>query len=293
VCPSTCSNDAGKPLFTVLSSDQTCESETVMKTLNERTLELGSNKTLVGLGRGALLRGVSLDFGAIQNVIVRNLALYDVNRELIEAGDALGLSGSQDVWIDHVTTKWISDGFTDVGAGTRGVTLSWMRYDGLTSAACRGQHTRASTITDSTVTFHHCFFDHTETHAPSVVGQVAMVHVFDNLVQDNPSYGVSSGCGAQVLLEGTTFRTVMTPTTRRDCADLPPVGRISAPEGSNLYLGDVGKHAGGDGLEPHDSVFSPPPDYERELEPAAQAWPRVLARAGAGGPWALPLTVEP
>jgi hypothetical protein len=70
------------------------------------------------------------------------------------------------------------------------------------------------------------------------------------------------------------------------------LGLISAPAGSNLYLSDVGKHTGGDGGEPHDTVFTPPYDYG-SLEPADEAWPKVQARAGAGGPWALPFSLEP
>jgi pectate lyase len=290
VCPSG-TEDPEKTQFTVLTPTETCPVTQVMKTLEERRLSVGSNKTIVGLGRGALLRGVSLDLGAQQNIIIRNLALYDVNRGLIEAGDGIGIAGAKDVWLDHMTTKWISDGHTDIAPGSQNITLSWMHYDGLSTEACRGRHTHASTINGSSVTLHHCFFDHTDSHAPLVSDSRARVHVFNDLIQDNASYGVGSACGAQVLLEGTAFKAVMTPTARRGCSDTGPIGSIDAPQGSNLLLGDVGKHAGGDGQEPHDSVFEPP--YEVIVEPAAEAWPRVQGRAGTGGPWPLPLSVDP
>jgi pectate lyase len=202
------------------------------------------------------------------------------------------MDAPSDVWIDHVTTKWISDGHADIGAGSQGITLSWLHFDGLTADACRGQHTHVSQITDAKVTLHHCFFDHTDSHAPLVDDAMAQVHVFDNLIQDNDGYGVGSACGAQVLVEGTTFKAVMTPTTRRDCGnDMPPVGLISAPAGSNLYLADVGAHGGGDGKEPHDPVFKVPYDYT--VDAADEAWPEVQRRAGTGGLWALPLSLEP
>jgi hypothetical protein len=76
---------------------------------------------------------------------------------------------------------------------------------------------------------------------------------------------------------------------------MPPFGLISTPKGSNLanqYLSS-GKHSGGDGgdgAEPHDEVFKPPYDYEPE--PTTDAFPRVRDRAGAGGPWKQPLSVE-
>jgi pectate lyase len=292
-CPSACTEDPEKQQFAILGSSETCPVDQVMKTLDERRLAFGSNKTLVGLGRGALLRGVSLDVGDAQNVVIRNVAAFDVNRSLLEAGDGIGMQGAKDVWVDHVTLKWISDGITDLSPGTQNVTLSWLRYDGVNTDSCRGRHTHAATFSDSTVTVHHTLFDHTDSHAPLVSNSEARVHVFNDLIQDNAGYGVAASCGAQVLLEGTTMKTVMTPTALRDCADMPPLGQMSAAAGKNLYLTDVGKHAGGDGTEPKDSVFEPPYDYADILEPAASAWPKVFERAGAGGRWALPLSVDP
>jgi len=291
VCPSTCSDDASKPQYSVLTTGETCPVAQIKMPLYERTLHVGSNKTIVGLGRGAQVRGVVFSLGVQKNIVIRNLAIYDVNHTLIEAGDALGLGGTSDVWLDHITTKWISDGFTDIKDASQGVTLSWMHYDGISPDACHGKHPRVSQITDSTVTLHHCFFDHPDAHTPVVDHPKARVHVYDNLVQDADGYGVGAACSAQVLMEAVTFKTVGNPTAKRTCTDDMTLGLISAPPGSNLYLSDVGKHTGGDGSEPHDTVFTPPYDYA--LEPANSAWPKVQARAGAGGPWALPLALEP
>ncbi len=168
VCPSTCSNDPTKPQYTVLVADQTCAAALITRQRHERTLEIGSNKTIVGLGRGAAQRGVSMQVGSSQQVIVRNLALFDVNPDLIEAGDAFTLDAAADVWLDHCTMKWISDGFTDVGAGARNITFSWLHYDGVTSTECDGQHTRGAQISDATLTLHHSFFDHVMRNSPTV-----------------------------------------------------------------------------------------------------------------------------
>jgi pectate lyase len=290
VCPSTCSSDATKPQYEVLISPAKCAVALVDKMRDEQSLSLGSNKTLVGLGRGAQLRGVVFDLGASHNIVIRNLALFDVNPELIEAGDAFTLEKASQVWIDHCTTKWISDGFVDAHAGTKDVTLSWLHLAGVTSYECNGEHTRACQVTDTTVTVHHTFFDHVLGHAPRADGSLAQVHVFNNLVGDNLGYGVGSICGAQVLMEGNTLQRVATPTARDTCADDSALGAISAPEGSNYYGDDVGPHHGGDGKEPHDSVFEPP--YRYTLEVPQETWLNVFSRAGAGGPWALPLSLD-
>ena len=288
-CPSVCTNDASKTEYSLLTTSETCEAGLVTRTRNEQRLLLGSNKTIVGLGRGAQVRGVSFEFGSARNVILRNLAVYDVNPGLIEAGDAFGLTQPSQVWIDHATTKWISDGFNDVRAGAQGITLSWLRYDGISPSECSGQHIRTADITGATVTIHHCFFDHVQSNSPTV-RDGAQVHLFGNLLSDNPGIAVDALCGAQVLLEGNTFQRVNTLTARPSCADDMPVGRIDAPVGSNYYGPDVGSHRGGDGKEPHDSVFKPPYDYVVGVP--RDEWQTVFARAGAGGPWALPLALD-
>jgi pectate lyase len=287
VCPSTCSEDPDKPQYQVLVSDQTCANELVTRARRERNLPIASNKTIVGLGRGALVRGVTFNVGSSDDVIVRNVALFDVNLDLIEAGDAFTLEGASNVWLDHCTAKAISDGFTDIGGNSGNVTVSWMHYAGVTSAACDNQHQRAATVTDSSVTFHHCFFDHVESHSPSVRNAASRVHVFNSLLSDNLSYGIQSGCGAKVLVEGNTFKSIATPTTRATCPDDTLPGLIDAPEGSNFYGDGVGAHGGGDGTEPHDEVFDVP--YDWKVDDAEDNWVNVLSRAGAGGPWALPL----
>lgn len=289
-CPSVCSNDSSKPIYTVLVNNETCDAALVDRPRTERILNVTSNKTIVGLGRGALLHGVTIDLGSSQNIIVRNLAIYDVNPDLLEAGDAFTLIQPSQVWLDHCTTKWISDGFTDISADSRNITLSWMHYDGVNDYLCQGEHTDASHIVDSTVTFHHSFFDHVETHSPSCNGSLSRIHLFNNVFSDNLGYAVGSYCGAQVLLEGNTFQRVNTPTDRDTCADKTDLGTIDAPSGSNYYGADVGPHHGGDNMEPHDSVFIP--DYAYIVDPPRDTWTETVSRAGAGGPWALPLTLN-
>jgi pectate lyase len=290
VCPSTCSNDATKVEYTVLTGTQTCAAALVPSTLDDHVLTLGSNKTLVGLGRGARLRGVSFDLGSNRNIVLRNLAVYGVNPDLLQADGAFTLAGASQVWIDHATTKWISDGFLDASANTEDITVSWVHFDGASAQTCSGEHTRASDLSDTTATVHHCFFDHVQTHAPKANGSLARVHLFNNLLGDIPGYAVGSTCGAQVLMEGNTLQRVATPTERDTCLNSTTPGLISAPAGSNFYGEDVGPHHGGDGQEPHDAVFTP--SYPYMVEVPQDTWLDVLSRAGAGGRWAQPLSLD-
>ena len=286
VCPFSCSSNMTKPQYAAVTASDTCAQPIIDQPRDDRILALGSNKTLVGLGRGASLRGVTIESGSSHNFIVRNLVLYDVNPGMMDAGDAFSLSRPNQAWIDHCTIKWISDGFTDLRSGAKNVTLSWMHFDGASPNACDGYHSRASQATDSSVTYHHCFFDHVESHAPKADGSLARVHLYNNLISDDPGYGVAATCGAQVLMEANTLKRVMTPTERAPCQDGTLPGLIQAPPDSNSYE-DVNSHGGGDGTEPHDPVFAPGYSYTPDVP--GESWLTVMLRAGAGGQWAVPL----
>jgi hypothetical protein len=52
----------------------------------------------------------------------------------------------------------------------------------------------------------------------------------------------------------------------------------------------VGPDHGGDGMEPHDAVFTP--SYPYVVDAPQDSWPVVAQRAGAGGRWPLSLALD-
>lgn len=290
VCPASCSEDPPRTVYQVPTAGAPCASALIAAERSERVLHLGSDKTIVGLGRGAAIRGVTFDLGASHNIIVRNVALFDVNRALLEAGDAFTLSQASGVWIDHATVKWVSDAFVDAGAGTGNVTISYALFDGGTAAECNGQERWALTFTDAQATIHHSRFDQVSTHAPFADGSLASVHLFNNVYSNSADWTVGSGCLAQLLLEGSVFENVEVVSRLSTCNDTTDRGLMSAASRANLYKDGTVVFVGGDGTEPHDAVFIP--EYDYELEGASEAWARVILRAGMGGPWALPLSLD-
>ncbi len=290
VCAIECPTIPGKSTFHVLVGDETCETPLVTVPRYDRRLRIGGNTTIVGLGRGASVRGVSFDFGESENIIVRNVALYDINADILEAGDAFGLTQPKRVWIDHGSVKWVSDGFTDIREGSAGVTLSYMHYDAVNEAACEGQHRWTSEISDSEVTIHHSRFDQASSRTPLVSGSTSRVHLYNNVFSNTSDWSVGSSCWAELLLEGNTFENVDVAVRLGGCGETDELGLVNAPEGSNLYRGGSPVFLGGDGDEPRDAVFEPP--YEYSAQSASDALPVVISRAGTGGPWALPLVKD-
>jgi pectate lyase len=240
----------------VISAVVTCDEAPVPLPRDERRLHVASHKTIVGLGRGAQLRGVVFEVGASENVIVRNLALTDVNPTLIEAGDAISVAGAGRLWVDHVTFKNISDGFIDVSQESSDLSFSWLKYDGANDAACQGRHPRANELYDALATFHHTLWEHVNGRAPLVTHSLARVHVWNSVVNDDVD--TRRGVRRRGARRGQLLR-----TCGRD-RQVEKLGRSwgsgdSAPEAQSLRSG-VGSHetAGQPTLEPHDAIRGPP-----------------------------------
>jgi pectate lyase len=290
-CPTPCEDFPGMMTKNLISEVDTCDAAMVPAERTERRISVTSDKTLVGLGRGAQLFGATLDIGSSKNVIVRNVALYGVNPDLIEAGDGISLDQADGIWVDHVTFEAISDGFIDATTGSQNVTFSWLRNNGYNLFACGTKHPRSNELADTTATIHHTLWQQVFGRAPLARGEGSLVHLFNDVVLDDPSYAVGSDCGAQVLLEASSFDNVATPTSKPTCAepDATP-GLISAQGHGNQY--GNGRHQA-NGLpadEPNDTLtFTPSYEYTSVLESAETARFVVEKRAGAGSRWALPL----
>jgi len=167
------------------------ESDNVQAWSNWITIK--ANKSLIGMGRGANLRGASLNNRAYEgghNNIYRNLAIYDVNPHLIEAGDGLETSGDKNThiknfWADHISYKWISDGldmeFVD------NATISYLDFDGANEYNCWGTDPYMSLVEDAHLSFANNYWHNTYGRVPKVTGENdgSQVHIYNQLVDGN------------------------------------------------------------------------------------------------------------
>lgn len=289
-CPTACPDGSDMQTYNLLTDSETCPVDMVPATRDERRIKLGSNTTLVGLGRGGALLGGSLDVAGSSNVIVRNLVLYGVNPSLIEAGDGITLDNADGVWVDHATFWRVSDGFVDSTTGSKNLTLSWILNDGENPDACLGRHPRSNDLSNTTATIHHTLWKHVNGRAPIVTDAGALVHLFDNMVEDDVGYAVGSGCDAQVLVEDSVFEDVKVWTAKFECSDSTALGLIHAA--GNVYTGSgVHQSDNVEAPEPADSVFTPP--YAYTPDPVDGVRFVIPVWAGAGARWALPVSALP
>ena len=90
-------------------------------------LAMGSNKTLIGAGAGATITGAGINIKDVQNVIVRNLEIYNIT-----GNDGFTIQNSKRVWIDHNELHSVItlgpdyyDSQIDIVHASDWVTVSW------------------------------------------------------------------------------------------------------------------------------------------------------------------------
>lgn len=172
------------------------------------------NKSLIGMGRGAYLRGASIvvrSYEGSGNHIYRNLAIYDVNPHLVEAGDGLETVGSSSnhvkkFWADHISYKWISDGMDMEYLDS--ATISYLDFDGRSDYNCWGTDPFMALVEDAQLTYANNYWHGTYGRVPKVTGEVSgsTVHLYNQYVDTNYFFiagasGASSSVTAQVNYE--------------------------------------------------------------------------------------------
>lgn len=172
-----------------------------------------ANKSLIGMGRGANLRGASIanrSYEGAENNIYRNLAFYDVNPHLIEAGDGLDVVGSdskyvQNFWADHISYKWISDGL-DLENLT-GATVSYLDYDGANEFNCYYYDPYMHLVQNAELTFANNYWHNSYGRVPKVSSdnRASNVHIYNSYVEYNYWHILdasgNSSYGSEVLYE--------------------------------------------------------------------------------------------
>jgi pectate lyase len=260
-----------------LASDATPRVIEIAGSFDVPELDIASNKTLIGIGKDATIRGglrIHGDKNApVRNVIVRNL---NVNGATTAGEDAVQIYFAHHVWIDHCNIWDGPDGNLDLTHAVNWVTISWnkIRY---TSNYKRpdgesADHRFASLVGHSDnnagedegrlkISFHHNYW------AEGVIERMprvrfGQVHVFNNyFASPGNNYCVRAGRGAHLLIEANHFDHVGSPHQFNNSED-EATAHITARD--NVYDGVSGDQKTGGGGAPFTSV-----PYPLKLDSAA------------------------
>lgn len=186
-------------------------------------LEVGSNKTVIGVGSNAAIRGKGLRLNGVSNVIVRNLTISDINPGIVFAGDAIAISRANRLWIDHNRFHNIGRQMIAGGLGaTTNITVSWNDFDGKDnySSYCNGAHYWNLLFLGSpqSITVANNYFHEVSGRAPHIDGLRSVIHLVNNyfhnteLLQRNGFFhALDAGPSVEGLIEGNYFDNIETP----------------------------------------------------------------------------------
>lgn len=197
-------------------------------------LLVGSNKTLLGVGANAGLIGKGLKLNNVNNVIIQNITIRDINNGIVFGGDAIDISNSHHVWLNHNRFHNIGRQMlvTHFGNATN-ITVSWNIFDGhdIYSANCNNEHyfNVLLGVDSKKITLSNNWFMNVAGRAPHVGNAAATIHLVNNyFFNDQPTPEARAHAldattvpepnkppppGVHVLVEGNYFHNFGRPIT--------------------------------------------------------------------------------
>lgn len=169
-------------------------------------VKVGSNTTVIGQ-KGSALVGVGLRVLNEKNVILRNVKISKV---LADAGDAIGIQASSQVWVDHADLssdrdhdKDFYDGLLDITHGCTGVTVTNSKlYNHWKASLVGHSDSNGSEDTKITVTYANNYWSNLNSRTPSF--RFGHGHLFNNFFEGNGD-GINTRDGAQLLVENNVW----------------------------------------------------------------------------------------
>ncbi|KAG9697057.1 Six-hairpin glycosidase, partial [Aureobasidium melanogenum] len=253
-------------------------------------ITVASDKSIVGDGSKGVIKGKGLRIvNGATNVIIQNVAITDINPEYVWGGDAITLDGTDNVWIDHVTTSNIARQHIVLGTEASGnVTISNSYIDGSGdySATCDGHQYWALYFdgSDDKVTFKNNYIYQTSGRAPKVQSNT-LLHAVNNYWNDNSGHAFEIGKGGYVLAEGNVFEDVKAPLEASSYA-----GELFTADSGSACSSALGRSCEANSLSGSGSFSESNTDFLSKFsgavaaaaKPASEMKSYVTANAGAG-----------
>ena len=201
--------------------------------------------TFEGVGDDAVTNGWSFCLKAAANVEIRNFAAMNNNSV---NGDDFGLQQDNDhVWIHNNEMYYGNagsdadqikgDGAMDVKLSTY-VTISYNHF--VDNGKCSLLGLSEGTTTGLYITYHHNWFDHSDSRHPRV--RYYSAHVYNNYYDGIAKYGAGSTNGSSLFVEGNYFRNCKRPmmTSLQGTDVWDEVNQVNNPNTIGTFSGEDG-----------------------------------------------------
>lgn len=196
-------------------------------------ISVGSNKTIVGAGKGITISKVGFDLNGQQNVIFRNLKITDCNP------DALAFRNTHHVWVDHCDLSSCADGLLDFTIGSSYLSVSWTKFSNHDKVSiCNSGTNHFEDHGKERATYHHCWFDNTTQRNPRF--GYGLGHVFNNYYTNNSSYCVGYHTRARVVVENSYFKNTHSPFNQMYSNDPVTANYADCLSRGNKYVNVTG-----------------------------------------------------
>ena len=241
-----------------------------------------SNKTIIGLKPGTLLKAPIHITNKASNIIVRNIVIQGPGSNADQAWDNLTIEGeAKNIWIDHCEFWDGQDGNADVVKGADNVTFTWCIF----GYKKKSTHNLSNLIGSSddepesegklNVTYMFNWWKAANQRKPRC--RYGNVHVVNNLLTGDASItsgtdvlGVSAGHMCRVRTERNVFINEANPIYTGN-ANGTGVNEVI----DNIFTNCSGNTKG------TGTSFTPPYDYTGFMLPASEVEAAVKANAGA------------
>ncbi|KFY11029.1 hypothetical protein V491_07364 [Pseudogymnoascus sp. VKM F-3775] len=236
-------------------------------------LDLAGSTTVIGVGANSGLTDGGFRIKKVSNVILRNLKFHNPP----EGADLVALDVATNVWVDHCDFSTVGltgdkdyyDGLLDITHASDYVTVSWNKFHDHWKGSLIG-HSDSNGSEDTghlRVTFHHNHFTNVNSRLPSI--RFGTAHIYSSCFEDNPTSGINSRMGAQVLVEQCYFsNTKLAITTNLDSDE-----EGYAVSKNNIFVSSTTDIT---------QTGSLTPPYSYVLDPASCICDLVKSQAGTG-----------
>ncbi len=193
--------------------------------------------TFEGVGDDAVAYGWGVRIKNASNIEIRNIGTMLTNSS---EGDNVGLQQANDyIWVHNVdffygeaggsADQAKGDGALDCKKSTY-VTFSYNHF--WDSGKCNLLGLSEDTTTGLYITYHHNWYDHSDSRHPRV--RFYSAHVYNNYYDGNSKYGVGSTEGSSVFVENNFFRHCKYPM-------------LTSMQGTDIFYGTGGTFSNEDG----------------------------------------------
>lgn len=180
----------------------------------ENANNANSYLTLEGVGNDAVVNGMGVRLKSASNIEVSNLGLMNCNST---AGDNIGMQQDNDhIWVHNCDLFYGNagsdadqikgDGALDNKNSTY-ITLAYNHFWDNGKASLLGLS--EGTTTGLYITYHHNWFDHSDSRHPRV--RYYSAHIYNNYFDGNAKYGSGSTLGSSLFIEGNYYRNSKNP----------------------------------------------------------------------------------